>query len=253
VALTESAGAAFIGSSVTNTTTSASFTPTANALIVAVAAWGNSSEVTGTSLSISSTFTGTTSNTWKTLKAYVGASGSGLAGIWVMDAGSAPGSGTVTVTAAPSTVADTCLIVRQFTGAAVAASQNGNTGSAEGTINTISLTPTFSGSVIVGGSGSGATGAAYTANAATTIYGQTGGNSTMAVIEGKAQTSAGVAQVLGYTSTAQATTGFAAAEIIAAAGVVVVRFGQPHMARIASRGAGYSQYNQGYPGHIHVY
>src|SRR5208282_183746 len=113
------------------------------------------------------------------------------------------------------TALDTCLIVRQFTGAKPAASQNGKTGTAEGTINTISITPNATGSQIVGGSGSGATGAAYTANAVTTIYGQTNGSSTMAVIEGKSLTTAAVAQVLGYTSTAQAVTGFAAAEILA--------------------------------------
>lgn len=216
MALVESAGAAYV-STVTDTATSGTFTPTANSLIVAIAACGNSAEKTGTGFTISSTFSGTTSNTWTICKVYVGASGSGLVGIWVMDAGSAPGSGTVTVTTAPTTAIDTCLIVRQFAGAQPAASQNGATNSAEGTINTISLTPNATGSEIVGGSGSGATGAAYTANGVTTIYGQTsGGNSTYAVFEGNALTTGGVAQVLGYTSTAQAVTGMAVAEILAA-------------------------------------
>lgn len=217
MALVESAGAAYIGSSTTDTTTSASFTPTANSLIVAIAACGNSSEVTGTGFTITSTFTGTVSNTWTIKKVYAGASGSGLAAVWVMDAGSAPGAGTVTVTTAPTTLKYTCLIVRQFAGAAVAASQNGNTATAEGTINTISLTPTYTGSKIVGGSGSGATGAALTANAATSIYGQASGSMAMAVFEGSALTTAATPQVLGYTSTAQAVTGMAAVEIVAAA------------------------------------
>ena len=77
MALVESAGAAFIGSSITATTTSTpTFVPTANSLIVAVAANGNSGEVTGTGFTISSTFGGTV-GTWHALVAYAGASGSG--------------------------------------------------------------------------------------------------------------------------------------------------------------------------------
>jgi hypothetical protein len=219
MALIETAGAIY-AENATITVTSASFTPTAGSLIVAVAACGNSAEKTGTGFTITSSFTGTTANSWVTRIAYVGSGGSGLAGVWVMDAGSGPGAGTVTVTAAPTGTIDTCLIVRQFAGALPMASQNGKTGTAEGTLATIAITPNAAGSKIVGGSGSGATGAAVTANAATTIYGQTNASSTMVVFEGSALTiaaGAGGAQTLGYTSTAQAVTGFAVAEILAAA------------------------------------
>lgn len=220
MSLTESAGAAYATSG-TDAASSASFTPTAGSLIVAIAANGNGNQITGTGFTISDTFGGTASGAWTTLVAYVGSGGSGLAGVWVKDAGASPSAGVVTVTAAPSTCLDTVLIVRQFAGAKAAASQNGKTGTATGTIATISITPNATGSQIVGAYGNGNNVTGIDASG-TTGYGNTNGasGSSEGCFEGTSLTTAGTAQTLGVT-VAQAAMAIAAAEILAATGTSV--------------------------------
>jgi len=218
MSLAEAAGAAYAGNSSSNSATQAagSFTPTAGTLLVAIGAFGNGNGVTATGLTIADTFSGTASGSWTILEVFA-SGGGGIAGVWCKDAGSSPGAGVVTITAAPSTVYGGVIIVRQFTGAAPAASQNGATGSNSGTVDTVPVTPAQTGSQIVGGYGSYTTGAA-TANAATAFYGQTAGNagSEAGLFEGSALTVATVAQVLGFSAT-KAGSGLAAAEIVPAA------------------------------------
>lgn len=237
MALVESAGAAYIGnSSSTNTITSGSFTPSANNLIVAIAAWGNGNGVAWTNASISDS----KSHTWFQLAQELEAAGGGAA-VWCADAGATPSAMTVTVTASPSTVLDPCLIVRQFSGALPAAFQvAGVQGAAGGTIDTITLTPTFTGSQIVGGFGAPVVGA-VTANGSTTIYGQTQGNagSTEGLFEANSTSTAGTALTLGFSAT-KATTGIAAAEIMPATANVLALVGSAGSVAVSAAGSGAS-------------
>lgn len=214
----EAGGAAWAGSSTTtrtNVVTSASFTPAANSLLVVCTGCGNYSGATQTGVTV----TGSAGGSWTQLvRGTVAASGD--ASVWVKDAGSSPPSQTVTVTMAPSTVRDVGLIVRQFTGAAPAAAQTGAHNTASGTVATVSVTPTVTGSQVVGAWGNANTTAAIP-NAATTLYGQTvdSGGVAEGALEASALATAGVPQVLGYT-VAKAGSVLAVAEILPAAGSV---------------------------------
>lgn len=215
MALVETAGAAYKQSS-TAVLALASYTPAANALIVLAIGVGNGNGITATSMTPTDTFGGTATGAWVRLVQFLPTTSAGGAGIWVKDAGSGPTAGIITMTVAPSTVLDVAGISRNFAGALAAASQNGATGTASGTVSTVSVTAHATGSQIVGGFGIDS-GTTRTANAATTFYGQTtgGAGDQEGVFEGSALTTASVAQVLGYTAT-QAQSGLAAAEILAA-------------------------------------
>lgn len=221
MALTESAGAAYV-TNATAVVSAASFTPTAGSLLVCIAGNGNANQVTGTGITIADTFSGSASGAWTALRAYAGTAGSGLAGVWVKDAGATPGAGVVTVTSAPSTAVNSCMIVRQFAGAAVAAQQTGAVAQVEGNLATISLTPTATGSQIVGAYGAG-TNVTGVNNAATTGYGNTAGagGSNEGCFEGNTLTTAGTAQVLGLT-VAATPRAFVAAEILASAAASLI-------------------------------
>lgn len=218
MSLTETQLTAWAGSSVTsrtNTITSVSFTPAANSLMVVATGCGNATGVTATGVTVTDNSGDGVSWTQLVRKTVAG---SADASVWVKDAGSSPVGRTVTVTMAPSTMQDVGLTVRQFTGAAPAASQTGATNTNSGNVATVSVTPTATGSQIVGAFGD--TGTTVTANSATTLYGQT--NDTVdgageGAFEGNTLTTAGTAQVLGYTAT-QTGSALAAAEILAAAG-----------------------------------
>jgi hypothetical protein len=227
MALVESAGAAYTpATNSTQAVTSGSFTPTAGSLLVLVAGIGNGGGITTTGV----TFTGTgffSAVTWTPLKTQFSGTG-GNAGVWCLDAGASPTAGTVTATCAPTTAHGIGIVIRQFAGAAAAASQNGVTAGVTGSgLATIGITPLTTGSQVVGGFGDGQTNVAVVANAATTIYGQgtdgTGG-STFATFEATAQSVANTAQTLGFT-VAYSLNAFALAEIIpgGAGGVILDR------------------------------
>ena len=196
--LVQSAGSAYT-TTATNTVTGGSFTPTANSLVVAIAAIGNGAGTTITSQSISSTFGGTF-GTWTQLVNVITPAGDGAAAIWVANAGSAPTAGTVTYTVAPASgPVDCCLIVRQFAGAKPAASQNGKTGSSTGTVTTTSITPNATGSQVIAARGASGTTTAPTAATNCTLYGGTAGGAgdSEGLVSYNSLTTAGVAQLSG--------------------------------------------------------
>lgn len=205
----------------TNTVTSASFTPVARSLLVALVGCGNEVGAVQTGVTVSDSVSGT----WTQLVRKT-VSGSGDASVWVKDAGASPSAQTVTATMAPGTVVDVGIAVRQCLSALPAVQQTGVTANSSGTVSTVSLTPGTTNSQIMGAWGNG-TATATTANAATTFYGQTNdsGGASQGSFEAAALSVASVAQVLGYTAT-QAGTVFAAAEIL------------PSVANAAIQGAG---------------
>lgn len=239
MALVETAGAAYVQSSATNVQAAASFTPSANVLVVAIVGVGNGNGVTATTpfLAVSSTFGGTATNTWTTLVSEHVA-GDGLAAVFVMDAGSAATAGVVTATATPSTVLNPGLIVRQFAGAKAAASQTGVTAVGSGTIDSVSITPGTTGSQVVGAFGAPTTGA-VTANGVTTIYGQTQGSAgdTLGCFEATSLSTSGTPISLGWTAT-KASTCIAVAEILPAASTVLP-FVSPKLIQAVKRASFY--------------
>ncbi len=231
--------------------TSPSFTPKPNELLVALVLIGNSAGQTITSCTVTGS-----GGTWTKLKGSTFNS-NGWAGVWAMDAGAAPSAQTITVTQGALTITDPNVHVIAFVNAANTAAQAVqaalNAQTATGTTTTVSVTPAETGSQVVASLGS-YNGSAIAVAAATDQFSQVIGGSgdTEVVMEANTLTTATVAQAVGTASIGG--TGLTAVEIIPAPPVVVVSvgFGQPRRARIASRGAGYSQYNTGYPGHIHV-
>lgn len=216
MALVETAGAAWIQTTTTNVQTSATFTPAANALIVCLVAVGNGNGIVETSRTITDTFGGTASGSWTILVERLSAEDEAGTGVYVKDAGASPTSGAITVTASPSTVLDPGLIARNFTGAAPAASQTGDTASAFGNPKDVTITPTATGSQVVGAFAINS-GTARTANANTTIYGQSQGDSgnQVGAMKMTALTTVAVNQVMGYT-VAQNQTSITGAEILQA-------------------------------------
>jgi hypothetical protein len=139
------------------------------------------------------------------------------ASVWVKDAGASPVAQKVTVTMAPSGVLDVGLAVRQFTGAAVAASQTGRTAKVAGSA-TVAVTPLVTGSQVVGAAGWGGGGGALTPTSATSQYGQTDDTTfgaAEAAFEAAALSVAGTPVTVGYTA-AKGGIGLAAAEILPA-------------------------------------
>lgn len=214
MALVETAGAAWASGGSTDTVTTASFTPTANGLLAMLIGIGNANGITATGV----TLTGTgffSAVTWTQLTAVFGSDG--CAAIYVLDVGASPSAGTVTVTMTPGTVYGPGLVITQFAGAAVAASQTGVTASvASGTFDSVSITPFTTGSQIVGAFGTYSSAAAVTANSGTSLYGQsedTVNGSTFGAFESLALSVAGNQQVLGFTAT-RIGTSLVAAEIL---------------------------------------
>ena len=187
------------------TATTASFTPAASSLLVAVAATGNSAG-SGT---ITGAVTDSLSSTWTLLKR-MNTAGDGSAEVWAMDAGASPAARTVTLTGTSSGVA---LSVAVFTGA-VTTSQiltAGASTSRSATAWTIALTPNLSGSLIVASFVESVAAVALTANAATSVaapfqaVNDATNGETYALCVGSATTTGGSAQTLGFTNTAAAT------------------------------------------------
>jgi hypothetical protein len=198
--------------------TTASFTPEANTLLVAlVAADGLSTVALSTAVSDS------LSGSWTLLKRQNTITGvGGAAEVWIRDIGASPAS--MTVTANWNNAAGTNggnLTVRTLIGALPVAQQTGATGGNGGSsvAPTCSLTPTQIGSRIYGAALDYTTNATLTANANTTSIDQfpdaTNGD-TWATFQASGDTSSLSSTSYGYTN-ANAAYNVAAAEILAAA------------------------------------
>ena len=215
MALVETAGAAWV-TSATGTVASGTITPAAGDLLVALIACGNGTGGTNTAISVANTTLGGTVSGWTQLAGVLASSSGGGAWVFIADAGSAPTAGTITATLT-GTAVDIGVIVRRFAGALPVASQNGATATlAASGVRTLSVTPAATGSQIVGADGQDGT-HNFIANAATSIYAPTNGGQgdRFCAIEGTALTTAGIAQVLGFTS-AVTQNGLVLAEILAA-------------------------------------
>ena len=215
MALTESAGGAWVTGNATSVTTG-SFTPSAGALLVALGCMGNGGNASETSQAVS----GSAAGTWTQLCGVVVLGGGPMAGVWVKDAGASPPAQTVTYT--PFTGGGGLgLIVRQFTGAAPAAQQTGvtaTTASAGAAAYTLGITPQVTGSQVVGAFGRSSNSQTLTANASTSIYSQANSpdGDTEAALEAAALSVAGTGVVLGATNAPGGANVLALAEIIPA-------------------------------------
>lgn len=195
--------------------TTASFTPTASSLLVAVGASGSS----GTP--ITGAVTDSLGSTWTLIRRNNAARGEACE-VWMMDAGASPAARTVTWTV--STGGDgAAFSVGVFTGAQTTAQHSATVGSsASGTQLTISLTPAASGSLIVGSAGYAVANQTWTVNAATsvaspwTMFNNAGDTETHATFIGTSATTASTSQTLGFTNTAVACN-MVAVEVLAAA------------------------------------
>lgn len=189
--------------------TTASFTPTAGSLLVALVGIGNG---TGTAGAGSSAITDTGSHSWTLLKRENPTASSTTAEIWVADNASTAAI-TVTATSQVTNQLSVCLQIVSYLGAAAKASQNGATAIA--TADTVSITTTQTGSQVVGAFGY-FTAVTLTANASTTILGQfhtsTSGD-TEAAFKATSLTGTPGATTLGFTNTTNANMSIAAAEI----------------------------------------
>jgi len=196
----------------THTITSGSFTPAANSLVVVCTGCGNGPGVTVTGLTV----TDSVSGSWSDLVHLTAGGQFADASVWAKDAGASPSSQTVTVSLSPSTVLDIGLVVLQVTGAAPVASQTGVTNKSTASA-TVTLTPGTTGSQVVGAAGWAGT-TAVTANASSTLYGQTH-DATNGASEGAffatTTSTGGTAKTVGFTS-APSGVGMAAAEILPA-------------------------------------
>jgi hypothetical protein len=151
----------------TTSVTTASFTPVANSLIVAIGICGNN---TGSG-TLTAPVTDSLGSTWTLLKrANGGAAGS--VDIWAMDAGSSPAARTCTVTGTGGANAvGVALCVKVLVGPKPAATVVGASGSAAGTTAySLALTSTITGSLVVGGLVDVVAAGALTANANTTAW-----------------------------------------------------------------------------------
>lgn len=221
MALVETAGAAWNGSAKSysgiSSVASASFTPTANGLLVLIVAVGNSNAQASTGFSITGTgfFSG---KTWTPLVTQFAVAADGMAGIWVLDAGASPSAGVVTSAILGSTPpVGIASIIQQFAGANPAASQNGAKNSTTGTLQTIALTPGVTGSQIVSAYGSNNNAQTNTMNGSTTRYGvgtDTLNGSTFEAWKANALSSAGTPISTGFTTVAQPGSCMVAAEIL---------------------------------------
>lgn len=212
----EADAAAYTFNSGSNTVTSPNFTPAANTLLVACfsVANGNAEPATGISL------TDTAGRTWTQLVRRAGSSSAPWSdvSVWCADAGQSPTACTVTATVIPSTIIDAALVVRQFTGAAPAASQNGATGTPAPVSMEAPFTPSVNGSQVVAAWGNAAQDAVWNPTGIG-LYGQNGGSAgdSVALFEATQYSQAGQAVTIGFTNQPGGfETAFAIAEIVPA-------------------------------------
>jgi hypothetical protein len=199
VALSESAGAAFV-SSPSNTVTSAAYTPNAGSLQVAICAAANPAAATV----VSASCTGSVSGAW-TLKASNVVAGQGAVYVFMRDATGIPAAETVTFTVLPSSVVTTAMIVKQFAGALLTASQPGVTSSSAADVYQLAITPGTTGSQVVGALGYDNAQTFMTANGATVLYGQSNPLGTVALYEASALSTSGTPVTVGCSNTAPST------------------------------------------------
>lgn len=216
MSLSEGSAAPWVTSPGTNAVTSASFTPAASALVVASGGIGNGNGNTTTGITITDSVGGS----WTVLATKFNSPGASSI-LAVKDAGASPSAQTVTLTGAGATVTGAGLIVRQFTGAAPAASQTGAavaTGVAASEPYTQAITPTTTGSQVVGAYSQSTGAVSLTANGSTTIYGQVNGTNgdTECAFEASALSTASVPVTVGFTNTGTTSATFSVAEILPA-------------------------------------
>jgi hypothetical protein len=150
-----------------NIVTSASFTPTANALMVAIGMVSN----TGAGIISGDVTDSSPSPDW-TLVASGTSTAGGWAGVWVMNVGASPSARTVTLSGIGTGAVGLQLTVRVLTGARPAAvCVGGSNGIGGTTAYTIAVTTTVAGSMLIGGQVDNNTaGTPLVPTAATTAY-----------------------------------------------------------------------------------
>jgi hypothetical protein len=202
VAIAEDASAPAATGGTTTAATTASFTPAANSLLVAIAVVGNSSGASARTGTLSDSLT----STW-TLKASLSVTAIPWVGVWMMDAGASPAARTVTITGTGGTNAKgTSIAVKVLTGAAALASQTGNASasSGAGTTPSIAITPTTTGSYLVHGLGYNGTSVTLTVNASSTslrIAADATNAEAYGIVKGTAAGTASSAVTLGFSNT----------------------------------------------------
>lgn len=221
------AGTTAVATANTSTVTTASFTPAAGSLVVALVAAGNGDGFT----SALGAVTDSVSGTWTRLAGDADTFG-GVAEVWIKDAGASPVAQTVTYTPGgggpgDQPVSGLLAVAKWYSGARPAAQQNGVTAVNGGTTAfTKSITPRESGSVVVLAHASHSASFTLTANAATTLVGQTNGPSgdTASASRSTATTTAATAVTLGYTNGASGDQRMALAEILAAGATLIASY-----------------------------
>ena len=204
---------------VTSTTTSvttASFTPAANSLLIAVATCGNN---TGSG-TVTAPVTDSLSSSWTLLKRANG-SGNGSTEIWALDAGASPAARTVTVTGTGGANAiGVALCVKVLRNAAPAASCLGAfTVTGTTTAYTINITPATLGSLLAGGLVDIVASGALTLNGVTTSWqsvSDTTDTEKYGAFRATALTTSLSQATLGYTNTAGDNQSIVAVEILPA-------------------------------------
>jgi hypothetical protein len=193
------------------TITSASFTPSASSLVVAIVAMGNGGGVA----SSLGTLTDTSGGTW-TRKSGDNATGSGTAEVWIKDSGTSPVAQTVTYDPGGAGASGLVICVRWYSGAKAVASQTGATAVNGGTSSfTTNITPTNVGSIVCGSLSRATDAQTLTANASTFSIGQFNGSSGDTVGLYTSPITTTVATLtLGYTNTSSGLQRQALAEII---------------------------------------
>jgi hypothetical protein len=152
--------------STTTTVTSASFTPLATSLIVAIGICGNT---TGTG-TLTAPITDSLGSTWTLLKR-ANTAGGGSAEVWGLDSGASPSARTVTVTGTGGANAiGVALCVKVLVGAKPATTVAGASNSITGTAYTIALTSTTIGAMVVGALVDNQVAGALTVNTNTTVW-----------------------------------------------------------------------------------
>jgi hypothetical protein len=201
----------------TTSATTASFTPPANTLLVAVAECGNT---TGTG-TVTAPVTDSLSSSW-TLLHRANGDGNGSTEVWAMDTGSSPAARTVTVTGTGGAQAiGVALNVTVLAGTKPAATVEGASAAANATTAyTVTITTTAAGSLVVGGITRWISAVTLVTDAATRSW-QSVSDATNTESYGAwraaAVTGTPGATTFGYTNAAAASNSLVAVELLAAA------------------------------------
>ncbi|HET6212150.1 MAG TPA: hypothetical protein VFE14_04660, partial [Micromonosporaceae bacterium] len=211
-----SAPAPVLATGISTTATTASFTPVANSLLVAIACGGGGTAVQTVPV------TDSLGSTWTLLKRANTNNFAGVTEIWVMDAGSSPSARTVTATLTGSDGAGISLCVKVLTGAQPAATcLGGFTVLHTTTAYTISITTTTAGSLACAGLVDSTASGVLTANGITTAW-QSENDGTdghkLAAFRATSLTGTPGATVIGFTNGAANNQAIVAVEILAATG-----------------------------------